>query len=201
MAIVPLRRETLAEAANVLGRAFQDDPLQQYVLPNTEDRQRLSHLHFQPVLEYGVRFGEVFVTDGTVKGAAVWLPPGSTDVTEDRAAAVGLDRVASKVGQTAADRFFSVLGFLEPFHTTDVPEPHWYTMVVGVDPSAKGQGLGRALLQPVLDKASASGHPCYLETAQPENVSFYQHLGFRVVRDMTEPTSGLHLWTFRWDAA
>ena len=199
--IVPLQRAKLSEASEVLSRAFQNDPLQQYVLPDSQDRQRLSPLHFQPLLEYGLQFGEVLVTDGFVKGAAVWLPPGSTEVTEDRAASAGLDRVAETIGEVAADRFFSALGFLDPFHAADVPEPHWYTMVVGVDPSAQGLGLGRALLQPVLDRARVSGHPCYLETAQPENVPFYQHLGFRVLRDVVDPTSSLRLWTFRWDAA
>ena len=199
--IVPLQRAQLTEASEALSRAFHNDPLQQYVLPDNQDRRRLSPLHFQPILEYGLQFGEVLVTDGSVKGVAVWLPPGSTEVSEDRAASAGLDRVAETIGEAAAARFFSTLEYLDPFHVSDAPEPHWYTMVVGVDPSAQGQGLGRALLQPVLDRAQASGHPCYLETAQPENVPFYQHLGFRLLRDVVDPTSSLRLWTFRWDAA
>ena len=199
--IVPLQRAQLKETSEALSRAFHDDPLQQYVLPDNQDRRRLSPLHFQPILEYGLQFGEVLVTDDSVKGAAVWLPPGSTEVTEDRAASTGLDRVAETIGEAAAARFFSTLEYLDPFHVSDAPEPHWYTMVVGVDPGAQGQGLGRALLQPVLDRARNSGHPCYLETAQPENVPFYQHLGFRLLRDLVDPTSSLRLWTFRWDAA
>ena len=62
-------------------------------------------------------------------------------------------------------------------------------------------GLGRGLLAPMLDSARRSSHPCYLETAQPDNVAFYLHLGFRQVRHVHEPASGLALWTFRWDPA
>jgi GNAT superfamily N-acetyltransferase len=70
-------------------------------------------------------------------------------------------------------------------------------MVVGVIPPRQGQGFGRALLRPVLDRADAEGLPCYLETAQPGNVAFYQKLGFDIIADMVEPRSGLRLWTFR----
>jgi hypothetical protein len=41
--------------------------------------------------------------------------------------------------------------------------------------------------------------PCYLETTQPKNVTFYQRLGFRVLREAVEPESGLTIWTFRRD--
>ena len=70
-------------------------------------------------------------------------------------------------------------------------------MVVGVIPARHRQGFGRALLRPVLDRADAEGLPCYLETAQPENVAFYQKLGFDIIADMVEPRSRLRLWTFR----
>ena len=92
-----------------------------------------------------------------------------------------------------------MITFGEDYHKRDLPEPHWYTMVVGVDPAFQGQGLGRALLQPVMDKAKSEGLPVYLETAQPKNVSFYKKLGFQVLRELKEPTSGLDLWTFRLD--
>jgi hypothetical protein len=49
----------------------------------------------------------------------------------------------------------------------------------------------------VLDRADAEGLPCYLKTAQPGNVPFYQKLGFGVIADTVEPRSGLRLWTFR----
>jgi ribosomal protein S18 acetylase RimI-like enzyme len=72
-------------------------------------------------------------------------------------------------------------------------------MVVGVSPEARGQGLGRALLEPIMNRADAAGLPCYLETAQPDNVAFYEYLGFKKVVEIVEPQSGLQLWTFRRD--
>jgi ribosomal protein S18 acetylase RimI-like enzyme len=101
------------------------------------------------------------------------------------------------LGEDAAIRFLSALDFIDPYHKEDVPEPHWYIMILGVDPVHHGKGLGKALMEPVMKKAEANGQPVYLETAQPANVSFYQKLGFSVLRELIDPTSGLKMWTFR----
>ncbi len=195
--IVSLREENLSAAAESLARAFRDDPLQAYVFPNATERAARSPAHFAPLLRYGMLFGEVLTTQGRPLGAAVWLPPETWEVTPERAAAAGLDDLPNVLGEEAAERFFSVLGTTDPYHHRDVPTAHWYLMVVGVSPEARGQGLGRALLEPIMNRADSSRLPCYLETAQPDNVAFYEYLGFKKVVEMVEPQSGLRLWTFR----
>ena len=47
------------------------------------------------------------------------------------------------------------------------PEPHWYLPLIGVDPARQGQGLGAALMRPVLAKCDAAGLPAYLESTSP----------------------------------
>jgi ribosomal protein S18 acetylase RimI-like enzyme len=195
--IVPLREENLSAAAAALARAFHDDPLQTYVFPDTAERAARSPEHFAPILRYGLLFGEVLTTEGTPLGAAVWLPPGGCEVTPERAEEAGLNDLPRAIGKEAAGRFFSALGAVEPYHR-GIP-PHWYLMVVGVSPEGRGRGLGRALIQPIMDRADAAGMPCYLETAQPDNVAFYEHLGFRRVVELMEQQSGLRMWTFRRD--
>ena len=78
----------------------------------------------------------------------------------------------------------------------NVSVKRWPTSV-GVAPAFQGQGYGRALLQPMLDRAELEGLPCYLETTQANNVSFYRRLGFDVLVEDVEPESGLRVWTFR----
>ena len=196
--IVPLREENLSAAAEALARAFHSDPLQAYVFPDPIERASRSPEHFAPILRYGLLYGEVLTTEGETLGASVWLPPGEWEVTPERASAAGLNDLPGAIGEEAAGRFFSALGAVEPYHR-EVP-PHWYLMVVGVSPEGRGRGLGRALIRPIMDRAEAAGLPCYLETAQPDNVSFYERLGFEQVVDLVEPYSGLRLWTFRRDA-
>jgi ribosomal protein S18 acetylase RimI-like enzyme len=199
--VVPLKREQLSEAAASLARAFQDDPLQTHVFPDPVERAARSPAHFGPVLEYGLRFGTVLTTAGEPTGSAVWLPPGNTHVTDDRAAEAGLDRLPELLGVDAATRFFAALSAVEPYHRSDMPEDHWYVLVVGVEPAAQGQGVGGAVLAPILEQAELDGLPCYLETAQPRNIGFYEHLGFRVLREIVSEENGLRFWTFRRDGA
>jgi GNAT superfamily N-acetyltransferase len=198
MEITRMDESGLAAAAIGLSRAFNRDPLQNYTFPDEFERMEKSPAHFSSALRYGLLYGEVYSTPHG-EGASIWLPPGGTDITPERAEAGGFTSLPEQIGEEAFERFFSVLSFGEQFHKQDVPEPHWYTMVVGVDPAFQGQGLGRALLEPVMEKARTEGVPVYLETAQPKNVSFYKKIGFNVLRELNEPTSGLDLWTFRLD--
>ena len=195
--VIQLREEQIPAAAAAMAQAFHADPLQTYVFPDPDERTRLSPAHFASFLRYGMIFGEVLTNAGTPKGASIWLGPEDWEVTPDRAAAAGLDALPHTIGHDAAARFFSTLGAVEPFHKRDMPTPHFYLMILGVAPEAQGTGLGRALVQPVLERADALRLPCYLETAQPSNVSFYQHLGFTPLVETVDAHSGLRLWTFR----
>jgi ribosomal protein S18 acetylase RimI-like enzyme len=194
--VIHLPPSRLDEAAAALAAAFMDDPLQSYTFPDADERARRSPAHFAALLRFGLMGGEVLTSAEPGGGASVWLPPRAVP-TEAMFVESGLARLGDLIGEDAARRFGSVIDFIEPFHKAAMPEPHWYAMVVGVAPAFQGQGLGRALLQPILDRADADAIPCYLETTQPRNVTFYQRLGFRVLREDVEPASGLRIWTFR----
>lgn len=60
--------------------------------------------------------------------------------------------------------------------------PYRYLEVVGVEPGARGLGIGTRLLEPGLARAGEVGQPCYLETMTQRNVAWYQNLGFEVGR-------------------
>jgi ribosomal protein S18 acetylase RimI-like enzyme len=173
-----------------------NDPLQQYVFHDADERRQKSPAHFEAILRYGYLFGEVYKTRN-MEGAVVWLPPGMTDITPDKAEKGGLGAIPALLGEDAAARFFSVMDFLDPFHKQDAAEPHWYTMVIGVDPAFCGLGYGKALMNHVMEKARNEQTSIYLETAQPSNIPFYTKLGFKVLRELTEPQSKLQLWTFK----
>ena len=198
--ITHLREADLPAVADALSRAFQNDPLQVYTLPDPAERALLSPPLFAAALRYGLLFGEVLTNVGPPAGAAIWLGPDAWKITPERAGAAGFDRLPDEMGTDAADRFFSALSVAEQYHHTAMPPKHWYVMVVGVAPEAQGTGLGRALLQPFIDRAAAAGLPCYLETANQSNISFYERLGFSRIAELTEPRSGLRFWTFRRDA-
>lgn len=186
--------EDVADAAEVLAHAFQDDPLQRYVFPDEDERHRLSAAHFGALLRYGFEFGTVAAVTG--RGAVIALRPGETDVTPARAEAGGLAKLPELIGVEAASRFLAVIGGAEAMHHRYAPGPHWYVMALGVSPEAQGTGLGRDLLQSVFSEADPGRLPVYLETTRAANVAFYGHMGFEVVEQFREPVSGLDVWGF-----
>jgi GNAT superfamily N-acetyltransferase len=71
-----------------------------------------------------------------------------------------------------------------------VGETAWYLSIVGVTPSAQGQGIGKRLIEPTLADADVAGVDCYLETFDRRNPGFYQRLEFATVASHAEPTTG-----------
>ena len=75
--VIHLPESRVEEAAEALAQAFQDDPLQTYTFPDSEERKRLSPAHFEAVLRYGLLAGQVFTGIEVGSGAAIWIPPGA----------------------------------------------------------------------------------------------------------------------------
>ena len=62
-------------------------------------------------------------------------------------------------------------------------ESHFYLPLLAVHPDFQGSGCGRVLLealQSLSERHSTSRGVC-LETENPDNVPFYEHLGYRVI--------------------
>jgi ribosomal protein S18 acetylase RimI-like enzyme len=69
-------------------------------------------------------------------------------------------------------------------------DPVWYLEVVSVRPGAQRRGIGTRLLEPGLARGDANRLPCYPETPRPENIPFYERLGFRVEGEGVELLPG-----------
>jgi GNAT superfamily N-acetyltransferase len=193
--VVDLPDAQLEGAARVLGRAFQDDPLMCYSMPDPELRARALPVHLAGLLRFGRLFGAVHVTAGDVAGAAIWQSP-DADVTPERFRQADLDSGWRAMGQDAAMRLGEVMDALQPVNERDVSGEHWYLMLVGVDPDEQSKGLGRALLEPGMRSAEQAGLPCYLVSFNERNLPFYERLGFERATTDVEPKSGLDFWTF-----
>ena len=79
---------------------------------------------------------------------------------------------------------------VEKLHPT---EPHYYLSILGVEPVRHGEGLGSALLQPMLRRCDSEGVGAYLETGTERNVRFYSRQGFRVTDEVALP-NGPPMW-------
>jgi ribosomal protein S18 acetylase RimI-like enzyme len=177
--------------ARVQARAFFDDPLQVWALPDHSTRLATLEQIFALLCRYSsVPAGESY-TDATRACAAFWVPPGG--FVPDRDAAAGMAPVIDLLGD-AIDRFREAEDLMRAHRPPDV---HFYLQGLGTDPPRQGEGLGTAVLQPVLQRCDRDELPAYLETTKESNVGFYERRGFTVVGRARVPLDGPRMW-FMW---
>jgi GNAT superfamily N-acetyltransferase len=195
--IVRLADPQIPAAATTLARAFHDDPLMIYAIPDPADRVRLLPDVYARMIRFGVLTGEVYVAAGTLEGVALWLPP-NVKWTRENIEASGMHETATLIGNDAYQRYRDVVGREWQARERDMTAPCWYLFLLGVEPSCQRRGLGGALMRPILERADAERVACYLETENQCNVAFYLKQGFEVIVNGEEAgASGVRFWTFR----
>ncbi|MEU5881217.1 GNAT family N-acetyltransferase [Spirillospora sp. NPDC047279] len=180
-----------AEAvAGVLGRAFDDDPVWQWIIPRPEGRVARLAAVFELLTDkvHRPRGGcEVAGRGGEIEAAALWDPPGEWTVP----LSVQLRQVVPLV-RAFGLRMPTSLRALHAVERRHPSEPHWYLAVLGTDPGAQGNGLGGALLESGLSRCE--GMPAYLESTKESNVPFYERFGFRVTERFEPPGGCPPVW-------
>ena len=183
-------KDRLQEASDVLARAFQDDPAWVWLVPDPARRAELLPWLFR--IGFDVTAADVYATPGRVLGAARWLPPGRQSL---RVAATLRALLTTPLRLGAATGPFLAYGrAVEQLRAEVAGGAHWYLAGIGVDPSAQRQGLGRALMRPGVEAASAAGLPTVLLTNNEANLPFYEAVGFGVVRKRPTPEKGPMAW-------
>jgi len=182
-------------AAGILARAFYSDPPMVYAIPDAAERARLLPPLMRTFATYATMFGEPFMTGDSPQAVALWLPLVEFD-TPERDREAGLDRIPDILGAENFARLTHIARIAERFHKQSAPGSHLYLQFLGVEPARQGQGLGSALIRPMLERADANGSRCYLETFQPRNVPLYKRHGFEIVIEDVEPNSGIRGWAF-----
>jgi ribosomal protein S18 acetylase RimI-like enzyme len=174
--------------ARVQARAFFDDPLQVWALPDASTRLSILERVFELLSRYSsVPRGESY-TDASLSCAAFWVPPGPFEI--DREAAVAMAPMLDLLGDANA-RFRAAEDTMRASRPSVL---HFYLQGLGTDPPRQGEGLASAVMQPVLTRCDAEGIPAYLESTKERNVGFYEGHGFAVVGCEQIPLGGPPLW-------
>jgi GNAT superfamily N-acetyltransferase len=198
ISVVPLatRGRELEEAAVVAARAFHYDPFFAFLEPRQVRRARGLALFFRATVAALGAAGQVTgvrQANDRLVGVAAWMPPGAYPL-----AAVAQGRGILGAARAMALRprgLLDGLRYLSAMERAHPKEPHWYLLLLVVDPSVQRTGIGAHLQEPVLEIADRDGVDCYLETQAEANIPYYGRFGYEVAEVLRPVPGGPPLWT------
>lgn len=169
-----------------LRRAFGDDPFYDWVLPAGAHREAALRGFFRLLLtQLSDQLQETYTTSG-LAGSAVWLAPGKHQLSWWRQLRL-VPSFTQVVGLGGIRRGLRIISHMDALHASVMTAPHYTLSLLGVEPSAQRQGLGRQLLQPILDRCDDERIPAYVDTAKADNVPFYERVGFDLQTEAQHP--------------
>jgi ribosomal protein S18 acetylase RimI-like enzyme len=158
-----------SKAISCIVAAFVTDPLARFCWPDPEGYlEAMARLAAEYGRE-GFQRGTAYVTED-FDGAAFWIPPGA------HADGEALEALLRET--TPADKCDNALRALEKMDSFHPKEEHWYLPLIGVDPFARGRGLGATLMRHAVARCDQEGISAYLDSTNPRNISLYERHGF-----------------------
>ncbi len=173
-------------ARSTIGRAFENYNLMTYAAPDATRRLTAVTSLYGAILHDCFHYGEVYVR-GDCQGLACWLPPPRAVPTFWRQVRSGMLALPWHFGLGGFRKLTAFDDVARKLHHEYAPMPHWYLAAIGVEPSSQGQGIGSALMRPMLERADRDGVCCWLDTHQEQNVRLYMRHGFEVSKRVEIP--------------
>jgi GNAT superfamily N-acetyltransferase len=156
--------------------AFQDDPVSKWIFPDAEHYRRVHAQMMGGFFDQVLQGGWVDVTED-LSAVAMWLPtPAGEPAPDDGPAQL---RAAVDPDNERVELVSTYTAAIHPYH-----REHAYLWIIGVDPERQGEGLGTALMAPVLDSCDREGTAAYLEASSERSRELYRRRGFA---DIGEP--------------
>ncbi len=164
-------KQEAAHVGDITADAFSGDPFNLWLFGNAKAMAPAFHTLAKHIyVPRGVSYslGDSAAAMWAMPGAKIDIPWYVMPALGAKLLIAGSKGVMSRVDATS-----------EAMDAHHPSEPHAYLFTIGVRARARGKGLGRVLMQPMLDKLDADGTPAYLENSNPANVRFYESFGFK----------------------
>ena len=188
-----IRKVSHADVAEVvphLSRAFDDDPVLNWVMRKDSKRSYSIDSLFRICLnKLSLPHGEVLITSDCV-GAALWYPPDKWRIKFMQHLS-NLPVMIRSNNLSSFMRLFSTMAAMDKAHPQ---KNHYYLQFIGVDPDYQGKGFGSALMRPVLEKCDRESCGAYLENSKELNLALYERHGFTVTGEIHLGKDAPVLW-------
>jgi GNAT superfamily N-acetyltransferase len=181
-----------ADVASTLASAFGTDPVCCWMCGQA-DSERGMLAFWSQLAKAGLAKPdhEIYVASD-VSGVAIWRGIDKWKLpVREVAAALPATLRSLRLRLPIALQLLSVM---EKVHPTS---PHYYLEFLGTRSDRQGQGIGTAVMGPMLERCDAEGVPAYLESSNPRNVPFYARHGFVETGVIAAPRGGPKL-TAMW---
>lgn len=166
--------ESVDSLSDITADAFRDDPFNGWLFGGFDPMHRtFANLARYIYTPHG--FCQILSEEGEGRAATMWLMP------DDKPESSLTGTLQTYWGLLASGGFSALMrgkAAGEAMAKHHLKEPHAYLFTVGVGSAGRGKGLGRRLIEPVLNACDQKGTIAYLENSNPANQRFYASLGF-----------------------
>ncbi|UOB18934.1 GNAT family N-acetyltransferase [Abyssalbus ytuae] len=159
---------------------------------NGEKREAVLRYMDYSIIE-SEQFGKIFIPKNHEYGASLWSIPlnNKEEIIKKKKKK---EFIINNLGENSWLYYKSVVEYMSLKSCNLVSSDSWYLSIVGLKPSHQNQGLGKTLINPVLEKTDSKGIMTYLETFNPRNMKFYEKLGYKTIKSFKEPTIKSDYW-------
>lgn len=189
-----LKEKDIDKAVEVFTRAFNNDPLTDYMFQNDKKRIESLRHYFRFRITYGILFGEVYAPSQKIEGVAIWFKSEKYKMTIPKLLRAGAIKLFLKIKKETRKRMIPIGDFTTNLHSKYDKSQHWYLDNIGIDPEFQGKGYGSVLIRSMLKRIDSEQLPCLLETQTPTNVQIYQRYGFEIIMKEVIPDTNILHW-------
>ena len=182
-----IQKYDLNRVGEMVGGTFADDTAVKYLLGDVSEKVRSRYCQ----TTYRPMFGDAIMisTDAAIDNLIVLCPPSYRGIPTMRFLRNGGIATVCGVGLGAMKRSIVFEKNAVAVRNRFSDDKTWYLMTFAVRAGKTHQGLGSAILRPVLDWMDKNHYSVYLETHKTVNVEMYEHFGFQVVDTCMVPGS------------
>ena len=169
----------LKRVGEMVGGTFADDTAVKYLLGDVSEKTRSRYCQ----TTYRSMFGDAIMisTDAAIDNLIVLCPPGYRGIPTMRFLRSGGLATVFGLGLGAMKRSIAFEKNAVAVRNRYSDDKTWYLMTFAVRAGKTHQGLGSAILRPILEWMDKNHYSVYLETDKAVNVEMYEHFGFQVV--------------------
>jgi ribosomal protein S18 acetylase RimI-like enzyme len=172
------------QAVKIFAEAFKDDPMNILIFEDDSTRYEMVETIYRfvvfyvvPEMKYELKGLEV---DGELAGAVVFTTTDSRKEWSESLMGEG-----QKTGERTGERYGDMIREYYSKAIKNRPKaPHFYINEIAVNKEFQGRGYGKALLNYAesLSDSNPASTGVALDTSNPENIKFYEHLGYKLTK-------------------